>query len=181
MTFNFLLMMIFLQRSSSMAEGFEFSSREEMVRFAGYGEEKLSTVLITGSILCEACLHSQPKLQTWPLSGALVAINCDMKGKWIKASSAQAVTDEYGDFQIDLPSHLHAIPNLESTCSVKVLRIPKNSACKPAFARKHKALTLSSAGDGIRVYTAEKIKFLDLKSRSLKACLNRESNYKQVA
>lgn len=26
---------------------------------------------------------------------------------------ATGVTDEFGDFMIDLPSHLHAIPNLE--------------------------------------------------------------------
>lgn len=55
------------------------SSQEDMVQIAGYGEEKLSTVLITGSVHCEeACnnLHAQTHhpdyqlhLHAWPLSG----------------------------------------------------------------------------------------------------------------
>ncbi|MBA0703143.1 hypothetical protein Goari_020636 [Gossypium aridum] len=35
---------------------YEFSSRDEMVHLAGYGEEKLSTILVTGTVLYEACL-----------------------------------------------------------------------------------------------------------------------------
>lgn len=57
------------------------SSQQDMVQIAGYGEEKLSTVLITGSVHCEeACnnLHAQNHhhhpdhqlhLHAWPLSG----------------------------------------------------------------------------------------------------------------
>ncbi|KAF2306063.1 hypothetical protein GH714_010825 [Hevea brasiliensis] len=152
-----------------------------MVRLAGYGEEKLSTVLITGTVLCAACLHGEPQLLAWPVSGALVTINCDTEEKWSKTTSAQVVTDEYGDFQIDLPSHLHAIPNLERICSVKVMRIPKNSACLPAIATKHMALKLSSARNGIRNYTAGKITFLHLRSRPLSACTNRERSDDQLA
>lgn len=48
---------------------FEPSSREELVQIAGYGEERLSTVLVTGSILCEACLHGDPHIREWPISG----------------------------------------------------------------------------------------------------------------
>lgn len=48
---------------------FELLSREDMVEVAGYGEEKLSTVLITGSVYCEACLHDAPQLHAWPVSG----------------------------------------------------------------------------------------------------------------
>lgn len=53
---------------------YEFSSRDEMVHLAGYGEEKLSTVLVTGTVLCEACHHRrrrdpQPQLRSWPISG----------------------------------------------------------------------------------------------------------------
>ena len=50
---------------------FEVSSREELVQIAGYGEEKLSTVLVTGSIHCEACLHADDQLRAWPVSGSL--------------------------------------------------------------------------------------------------------------
>ncbi|KAK9014808.1 hypothetical protein V6N11_005946 [Hibiscus sabdariffa] len=50
---------------------YELWSRDEMIRLAGYGEEKLSTVLITGSVLCQACQHHHPhpQLRSWPISG----------------------------------------------------------------------------------------------------------------
>ncbi|KAE8715139.1 acyl carrier protein 3 [Hibiscus syriacus] len=79
---------LFLQQSSLMAELeeivirkpilYELSSRDEMVHLAGYGEEKLSTVLVTGSVLCEARqLHSQsqPQLRSWPISVSWVALD----------------------------------------------------------------------------------------------------------
>ncbi|KAK1307522.1 hypothetical protein QJS10_CPA10g01797 [Acorus calamus] len=30
-------------------------SRSELVKIAGYGEERLSSVLVTGTVLCESC------------------------------------------------------------------------------------------------------------------------------
>lgn len=106
--------------------------------------------------------------------GALVAVNCHInlnKGKsiWIKG-----VTDEYGDFTIDLPSHLHAIPNLDRKCSVKILRIPKNSLCKPAYVRRHKELRLSSVGNGIRTYDAGTVRFQHLTSTTKQGCVRKE-------
>ncbi|XVF28067.1 hypothetical protein REPUB_Repub14bG0163700 [Reevesia pubescens] len=153
---------------------YEFSSREEMVQMAGYGEEKLSTVLVTGSVLCEACLHGyahqEPQLRAWPISGALVGVECQTACK-SKSGSAQAMTDEYGDFLIDLPSHLHGIPNLQKICVVKVLGIPKNSMCRPALVMKrHNGLRFSSVGNGIRTYTAGRIRFQHITSKPLKAC-----------
>ena len=74
-----IIFLLFIQLTSLMAELeeikkpilYELSSREEMVQMAGYGEEKLSTVLVTGAVLCEACLHgyAEPKLRAWPISG----------------------------------------------------------------------------------------------------------------
>uniref|UniRef100_A0A2P2P2X1 Pollen Ole e 1 allergen and extensin family protein n=1 Tax=Rhizophora mucronata TaxID=61149 RepID=A0A2P2P2X1_RHIMU len=184
--FFFFSSIIFLQTSSMAQEEivnplYGFSSREEMVQLAGYGEEKLSTVLVTGTVLCEACLHGEPYIRSWPVSGALVAVHCRTGRKWSKTTSARAVTDEYGDFLIDLPSHLHAMPNLDRTCLVKVLRTPKNSSCRPAYGRKNKALVLSSFGKGIRTYTAGKIKFLDLTSRPLQACTKTTNSDEQIA
>ena len=138
------------------------SSRDEVVQIAGYGEEKLSTVLITGSVTCEAPHRPQP--HAWPIQGASVGVNCKSHGrnnKWNKGKSmvATGVTDEFGDFMIDLPSHLHAIPNLEKVCIVKIHRIPKASLCRPAHViKKHKGLTLSSFGNGIRTYNAGNIR-----------------------
>ncbi|CAK8564482.1 unnamed protein product [Lathyrus sativus] len=134
------------------------SSRKEVVEIAGYGEEKLSTVLITGSLHCEPNHHPH----AWPIPGAWVAVNCQSHGSERKGKSmvAKGVTDEFGDFMVDLPSYLHAIPNLEKTCRVKVHKIPKGSLCRPTRqVRKHNGLfKLSSIGNGIRTYDAGNIR-----------------------
>ncbi|KAF9679340.1 hypothetical protein SADUNF_Sadunf06G0004900 [Salix dunnii] len=210
----FIFFTITFQASTAKAKNplMEFSSREELVQLAGYGEEKLSTVLVTGTVLCEACLHAENQLHAWPISvavamlrqlqneakyrdiarndiaknfecprGALVSVQCHSSTKRSKKSSAQAITDEYGDFLIDLPSQLHGIPHLERICSVKVLRLPQNTVCRPAHARKQKALKLSSVGNGIRNYSAGEIKFLQVTSKPLQACNERGSGDKQIA
>ncbi|OIV89282.1 hypothetical protein TanjilG_23742 [Lupinus angustifolius] len=134
----------------------ELLSRDEAVQMAGYGEQKLSTVLITGSLHCYTPFHAP-----CPIPGALVGVKCDSYGseKKEKTSVARGVTDEFGDFIVDIPSHLHAIPNLEKVCSVKVDSIPKGSMCKPFQVMRHnKGLRLSSFGNGIRTYTAGNIR-----------------------
>ncbi|XP_059624833.1 uncharacterized protein LOC132268112 [Cornus florida] len=138
----------------------ELSSREDLVQMAGYGEDRLSTVLVSGTLLCEDCLDDQKTpLHPRPVSGASVAVSCLVCRKTKKSILIRGTTDEYGDFLIDLPSHLHAIPNLEKICLVRVLQLPKDSLCRPdpAFTGKHKAIKLSSVGNGIRTYTAQRI------------------------
>ncbi|KAL3519265.1 hypothetical protein ACH5RR_017414 [Cinchona calisaya] len=160
----------------------ELSSREELVNLAGYGEEKLSRVTISGKVLCHAnCVddhhhhHAQPlPAAANPVSGACVMVFCGTRGK-SRNSWAQGTTDEYGDFLIDLPSHLHAIPNLEKVCLLKV-HIPKNSACRPAFTGKHRGIKLLSVMDGSRVYTANTI---NLTTKPSKACKNIQRNSKE--
>lgn len=50
---------------------FKLSTRDdELVQMAGYGEEKLSTILVTGSVICEASFDGagdQP--HPWPIQG----------------------------------------------------------------------------------------------------------------
>jgi len=77
------------------------------------------------------------------------------KGKW--STVARGVTDEFGEFIVDLPSQLHAIPNLEKVCSVKIHRIPK-AICRAVGVKKQKGLRLSSFGNGIRTYSAGNIR-----------------------
>ncbi|CAL0330715.1 unnamed protein product [Lupinus luteus] len=136
----------------------ELLSRDEAVQMAGYGEHKLSTVLITGSLHCQTPSH-QPHAPS-PIQGAVVGVKCDSYGNERKGkrSVARGVTDEFGDFIVDIPSHLHAIPKLEKVCSVKVDSIPKGSMCKPFEVMRHKGLRLSSFGNGIRIYTAGNIR-----------------------
>ncbi|OMO76962.1 Pollen Ole e 1 allergen/extensin [Corchorus capsularis] len=114
--------------------------------------------------------------------GALVAVKCQTASK-SKSGSAQATTDEYGEFVIDLPSHLHGVPDLQKACEVKVLQIPKNSKCRPAFVKKHKGLKFSSIGNGIRTYTSGKIRFQHITSKPLKTCIRRAgaSSVKQTS
>ncbi|XP_057470620.1 uncharacterized protein LOC130759507 [Actinidia eriantha] len=135
----------------------EFSSREELAEMAGYGEEKLSTVLVSGTVLCEACSDENGQTNPQTMSGALVAVSCHTNQKTSKSNWVESTTDEFGDFLIDLPSHLHAIPNLDKRCLVKILRLPKNSPCHPAFTGKQTGLKLSSTANGIRTYTAENL------------------------
>ena len=105
-------------------------------------------------------------------AGALVAVKCHKLGRKSRSRWAQqGVTDEFGDFIVDLPSQLHAVPNLEKTCSITVLRVPKDSPCRPVYVRKQKGLRLSSAGNSIRIYNAGRIKFLHMTSRPLEACM----------
>ncbi|KAK6133195.1 hypothetical protein DH2020_033085 [Rehmannia glutinosa] len=123
----------------------EIWSRDELVKWGGYGEEKLSTVVISGKLLCHVGPDDDDKLSRhpYPISGATVAVLCGTRGRK-KRSWAKGSTDSYGEFLIDLPSHLHAIPNLEKICLVKVFHLPKSSPCRQAFTGKHKAIKLTS-------------------------------------
>ncbi|XP_010518741.1 PREDICTED: uncharacterized protein LOC104798379 [Tarenaya hassleriana] len=135
----FLLLCIF----SETAVSERIWSREEMAALAGYGEEKLSSVVVTGSLLSSGSL---------PVPGAVVGVKCEAEGKrrtgWIKA-----VTDEHGEFEIELPSSLHAIPDLANACLVKPVHVPEPYKCFPSA----RGLTLVSSSHGFRVYTAGSI------------------------
>ncbi|KAL1217835.1 hypothetical protein V5N11_009607 [Cardamine amara subsp. amara] len=99
-----LFFFFFLFFNGAYAASSKLWSIREMADMAGYGEDKISSVVISGSLLCNTAV-----------SGATVAIKCHTglkkSSKWIKA-----VTDDFGEFVIHLPSHLHAIPHLEKSC-----------------------------------------------------------------
>ncbi|KAG7536041.1 hypothetical protein ISN44_As13g000160 [Arabidopsis suecica] len=137
-------------------------TRTEMVEMAGYGEQKLSSVIITGSLLCKT---SRPHLHSVPIPGATVAIKCQTgskrRSKWIKA-----ITDELGEFEIDLPSQLHAIPDLENKCFIKPVYVPRHYRCYHTSTNIHKRIKLVSSTNGFRVYTSGKIRLQGHTSRS---------------
>ncbi|KAK1307523.1 hypothetical protein QJS10_CPA10g01796 [Acorus calamus] len=85
------------------------------------------------------------------------------------------MTDEYGDFIVDLPSCLHAVPRLDKSCVVRIVQLPENSTCKRARVDRMKKIRLSSVGNGIRVYTAGTIKFRR-RSRVQGGCLRKSFN-----
>ncbi|XP_049380988.1 uncharacterized protein LOC125845515 [Solanum stenotomum] len=160
----FVLKTLGIERGVSIIES--ISMRDDVIKMAGYGEEKLSTVFIHGKIVCHeyhdhGCNNIIIKddnfeLGSTPIQGASVGVFCGSSGK-TRRSWARNTTDEDGDFLIDLPSHLHAIPNLEKTCLVKVLHLPRNAICEHAFRGKHKGLELISIGGGIRTYMTQTI------------------------
>nr|GEX09294.1 Ty3/gypsy retrotransposon protein [Tanacetum cinerariifolium] len=155
----------------------ELATTDELTRLAGYGEEKLSTVVVVGTLLCDAFLRKNSPLESHPIPGALVGVSCrrhtsvNRKTSRTKSSNWVVIkgkTDEYGDFHIDLPSHLHAIPNIEKRCFVRVLGIPKKSPCHQSALtnHKHKRIELlSSSGNGIRAYSTRGIHFMTHKRR----------------
>ncbi|CAN6470623.1 unnamed protein product [Victoria cruziana] len=123
------------------------TERDVLASSAGYGEEKLSSVLVMGSVVCKPCGGAIPEIA----SGATVVVKC-RRGK--RRIRTRALTDEYGDFTIELPSEAHAWPRLEKSCRVRVHRLSRKSACYPRFSDQPTALSLSSVGNGVRAYDA---------------------------
>ncbi|KAL8046051.1 hypothetical protein ABFX02_08G154400 [Erythranthe guttata] len=167
-----MICLVFLQTpatAAGKAEGLaaELPRREELVHWGGYGEEKLSTVVISGKLLCHAGAHDKLSGHPYPISGASMAVFCGTSEKK-KKSWAVGRTNSYGEFVIDLPSHLHAIPNLEKTCVVKVLHVPKSSPCGRAFTGKNKRIKLKSVGEDARIYTTHNINLIPKPSQEYK-------------
>ncbi|WOK94455.1 hypothetical protein Cni_G03157 [Canna indica] len=164
--------------AAALSEGAAMQlSRAELVRVAGYGDERLSTVLVTGTLLCSACMKqsSGGGLITFHVPGAKIGVACKLNGRRKEVSWAYGTTDEYGEFIVDLPSHLHAIRSLEEACLLRVLRIPTDSNCDLVsgirYTSKRIRLTSTSVGDqGIRVYTTETL-ILSGKTRHFQECL----------
>nr|GMD83929.1 uncharacterized protein LOC109174501 [Ipomoea batatas] len=159
----------------------EVYSREELVKIAGYGEDKISTVQIEGKVVCQTCSDgADERSSLHPISGASVGILCSRSGRRASYSWVKGSTDEHGGFLIDLPSHLHAIPNLENTCLVRVLHLPKASICTQYYfsrAPKYKGIQLIGVQEGTRSYTTHTI-HLTPKScnHTLKTMLNISSS-----
>ncbi|KAI0523555.1 hypothetical protein KFK09_005950 [Dendrobium nobile] len=180
-----LLPLFFLKPSSSslmMAEEenpMQQLSEAELVHLAGYGEERLSSVLVTGSLVCEACLLAGSELDISHVQGAVVAVACKTDRRRRRIKYANGTTDEFGEFIIDLPSQLHAMPKLEEACVVRILHMPRNSLCRH-FSRginpAAKRISLSSVGNSIRVYTTGLVRTRSLRSGkpSLHECLRKK-------
>ncbi|KAL5987919.1 hypothetical protein ACLOJK_035679 [Asimina triloba] len=151
--------------------------REEAARSAGYGEEKLSSVLVTGTVVCEACLPGEVETRAWHVPGASIGVACNSSGKRTRLSWSRGSTDEEGDFIIDLPSHLHAIPNLEKMCMAKIIRLPRNTLCRRASLKRLRSIRLSSVGNGIRTYTTGVMKLRRQSKTAGHACLKKRIEY----
>ncbi|KAJ6826681.1 uncharacterized protein M6B38_371305 [Iris pallida] len=151
-------------------------SREELVHIAGYGEEKLSSVLVMGSVLCQACQQPQLELHASHVSGSKVAVACKTdKGKR-RTNWAYGTTDEFGEFMIDLPSQLHALPRLEEACVVRILDFPDNSLCHNILRTKPRRIKLSSVGNSIRVYTTGTVRINGRRrSKASRRCIKKRN------
>ncbi|RZR96512.1 hypothetical protein BHM03_00025558, partial [Ensete ventricosum] len=130
-------------------------TRAEHVRLGGYGEERISSVLVAGTLLCDACLRPGSDPVTFPVPGARIGVGCRTNGESTRKTNwIWGTTDEFGEFMVDLPSHLHAAPWLEESCMVRVLLMPKECLCRSNPGMVFRDLKLSSGGNSIRVYSA---------------------------
>ncbi|PKU67012.1 uncharacterized protein LOC110114082 [Dendrobium catenatum] len=131
--------------------------RSELARLAGYGEERLSSVLVTGSLLYQDRHFSSGSnhLTTSYAKGVKVAVTCkNDEGRMKRSDFSYGTTDEFGDFIINIPSHLHAIPNFEDSCFVKILKTQRNSQYYYQISISNPMhIKLSHVGNNIRVYT----------------------------
>ncbi|KAI3829440.1 hypothetical protein L1987_03564 [Smallanthus sonchifolius] len=152
----------------------ELSSGDDLRRVAGYGDEKLSTVVVSGSVLCDVCLDNSSDLQSYPIPGASMAVSCDTSRKTSKSDWVTGTTDEYGDFLIDLPSHLHAIPDMEKRCIARTIELPKSLPCYQASTGEHKKIKLSSTENGYRAYTAHEF---HLTPKDSHPCMNEHETF----
>lgn len=111
-----------------------------------------------------------------------MGVVCHTNKKVKSPSWAKAVTDEYGEFIIELPSHLHGIPDMDKACSVKILELPKDSPCHlSALVSKHKEIKLGSVGNGVRTYTAGSMEFLHTMPEDSEACIKGQEDKQEMS
>ncbi|KAL5715607.1 hypothetical protein ACHQM5_017405 [Ranunculus cassubicifolius] len=130
-------------------------------------EEKISSVVVKGKVVCKACFDVEHGLHILPASGAVVAISCRNGKKMMKIQNR---TNQYGDFIIELPSHLHGVHHLEKACVVKVLKLSQNSPCRLPI-RRLKKIKLLSNRNNVRAYTIGTIRLQHTSNHAPKCLL----------
>jgi hypothetical protein len=131
--------------------------RAESIEFAGYGEEKLSKVVVVGNVFCNTCLkHQFSQENSHVITGALVALECSINRK-TTASVTVAESDEYGDFSVDVPSAFHPEERM-NRCSVRLLNSPEGSCNAPSTTAPSKVALIANS-NGVRTYTAGSLSY----------------------
>ncbi|KAL5715604.1 hypothetical protein ACHQM5_017403 [Ranunculus cassubicifolius] len=130
-----------------------------IVELAGNREEKVSSVVVKGTVVCDAG-HRGP--------GTIVAVSC-RHSDWV-----QTRTNEHGDFVINLPYHFHGISHLEKACVVKVLQLPNESACRLPI-RQLKRIKLLFSSHKVRTYTTGRIGLQHTSNHAPK-CLKKQTD-----
>jgi hypothetical protein len=131
--------------------------RAESIEFAGYGEEKLSKVVVVGNVFCDTCLkHQFSRESSHVITGALVALECRINRK-TTASVTVGESDEYGDFSVEVPSLFHPEERM-NRCSVRLLKSSEGSCNTPSTTVASK-LTFISNSNGVRTYTAGSLSY----------------------
>lgn len=132
-------------------------ARSESIEFAGYGEEKLSNVVVVGNVFCDTCLkHQFSQESSHVITGARVTLECSINRKTI-ASVTVAESDEYGDFTVEVPSLFHPEERI-NRCSVRLLSSPEGS-CNTKSKTVPSKLVLLSNSNGVRTYNAGSLSY----------------------
>ena len=114
--------------------------------------------------------------------GALVGAKCRTDKRDKSPSWTKAVTEKYGEFIIDLPSHLHSIQNLEKMCSVTILELPIDSPCHDSvYVGIYRDMELASFGNGIRTYTTGRMELLHTMSGTSQACTKEQKDEQEIS
>lgn len=126
--------------------------RAESIGFAGYGEEKLSSVVVVGNVVCDTCLkHQFSQESSHVIAGVLLALDCSINRK-TTATVNVGESDEYGDFTVEVPSFFHLDERVMNRCSLRLLSSPEDSCNTPSTTAPSKLVLLSNS-NGIRTYS----------------------------
>jgi len=116
-------------------------------------EEKDSgSVVVTGNVFCDACLEGRPSQNGYVISGASVALECNLNRKTMSVSIT-AETDENGEFKVELPSNIFHSADPLNKCWVKPLRSPYDFCRIPSNSEPSR-LRLLSESNGVVAYNA---------------------------
>jgi len=132
-------------------------ARAESIECAGYGEKRLSNVVVVGNVFCDTCFkHQFSEEGSHVIIDALVALECIINRK-TTASVNVGKSDENGDFSVDVPSPFHPKERM-NRCSVRLLNSSEGSCNTPSTTAPYK-LSLKSNTNGVRTYTAGSLSY----------------------
>ncbi|KAL5723287.1 hypothetical protein ACHQM5_006702 [Ranunculus cassubicifolius] len=123
--------------------------------------KKLPSVLIVGTVQCDACSGQLFAGVNHFISGASVAVKCG-RGTLKTSFHKEVKTDRHGVFRAYLPTHVSKHLKSIKGCSVKLVR-SSESSCPIASSSTSTSLQLKAAKEGTHIFSAGAFAFKPLK------------------
>ncbi|GLJ45005.1 hypothetical protein SUGI_0947320 [Cryptomeria japonica] len=111
-------------------------------------QEKPSAVVVRGTVFCDTCSQNRLSDSSYFISGARVAVECTLNRRSRSSIRVEGESDEKGEFRIDVPSEFL------SKCRVELISRPDDSECNVPSISTPSKITLISAEEGVRTYSA---------------------------